>query len=423
MCGKIGNVSGICIFCKTALLSALVCGFIVSSCTSCGSSSSPNVEDEVEEESWPLGFCTDTLSVDTLSVRSGETLSHLFTSLGLSDNQSYDLVQSADSVFSVKMLRSGKRCFAYSADTLGIRYLVYEKDNVNSVVFRCFSPYGAWNVAKEIKTSLEYADVTINSSLWVDMREAGASPLLILSLSDIYAWTVDFFGLQKGDRFRVVYDLQSVEGEAIAVDTVRTAQYIRGNDTLRCYMFNLGDGGNVYWNEKGESMRKTFLKAPLHFSRISSGFSYARKHPVTRKVQPHTGVDYAAPAGTPVMSIGDGTVISAKYEGAGGNTVRIRHNSVYTTAYLHLSRYASGVKSGSRVRQGQVIGYVGSTGRSTGPHLDFRVWKNGSAINPLKMQSPPAEPLPESVMESFGEEKLRLDSMLDSLSSHSPFIP
>lgn len=400
-----------------ALLSAAVLGLFCSSCTSCVNSGSKQVEEVVEEESWPLGFCTDTLSVDTLSVRSGETMSHLFTGLGLSDNQSHELVQSADSVFSAKMLRSGKRCFAYSADTLGVRYLVYEKDNVNSVVFRCFPPYGAWNVAKEIKTTVEYADVTINSSLWVDMRDAGVSPLLIISLSDIYAWTVDFFGLQKGDRFRVVYDLQSVEGEAVAVDTVRTAQYIRGNDTLRCYMFNQGDGGNVYWNEKGESMRKTFLKAPLHFSRISSGFSYARKHPVTRKVQPHTGVDYAAPAGTPVVSIGDGTVISAKYEGAGGNTVRIRHNSVYTTAYLHLSRYASGIKSGSRVRQGQVIGYVGSTGRSTGPHLDFRVWKNGSAINPLKMQSPPAEPLPESAMESFCENKLRLDSMLDSLSA------
>ena len=148
-------------------------------------------------------------------------------------------------------------------------------------------------------------------------------------------------------------------------------------------------------------MRKAFLKAPLKFSRISSGFSYARRHPVTKKVRPHTGVDYAAPKGTPVMTIGDGTVTSIKYEGAGGNTVRIRHNSVYSTAYLHLSGYAKGLKVGQRVRQGQVIGYVGSTGRSTGPHLDFRVWKNGSAINPLKMQSPPAEPIKKASLEAF----------------------
>ena len=369
-------------------------------------------EEAPEEKVWPLGFATDTLQVDTLRVRDGQTLSGLFTSLGLSDREAYDLTQATDSVFPARSLRSGKRCYAYSADSLGVRYLVYEKDRVGSVVFRCFPPYGAWNVEKEVVTERKFADVTINSSLWNDMQAAGVSPLLILSLSDVYAWTVDFFGLQKGDRFRVVYDLESVEGEPLAVDTIRVAQFIRSADTLACYMFNQGDGGNIYWNDKGESMRKAFLKAPLHFKRISSGFSYARKHPVTRRVQPHTGVDYAAPKGTPVMSIGDGTVLSAKYEGAGGNTVRIRHNSVYTTAYLHLSGYGKGIRAGARVQQGQVIGYVGSTGRSTGPHLDFRVWKNGSAINPLKMQSPPAEPLREEFRAQFDSAKVSLNALL-----------
>lgn len=363
---------------------------------------------------WPLGFATDTLQVDTLKVRDGQTLSKLFTGLGLSDKAAYDLVQASDSIFPAKALRSGRDCFAYTADTLGLRYLVYEKDRVNSVVFRCFPPYGAWNVEKEVLVERKYSDVTINSSLWVDMREAGASPLLILSLSDVYAWTVDFFGLQKGDRFRVVYDERTVDSEVLDIDTIRVAQFIRDTDTLACYMFNQGDGGNIYWNEKGESMRKAFLKAPLHFSRISSGFSYARKHPVTRRVQPHTGVDYAAPKGTPVMSIGDGTVLSAKYEGAGGNTVRIRHNSVYTTAYLHLSGFGKGIRAGARVSQSQVIGYVGSTGRSTGPHLDFRVWKNGSPINPLKMQSPPAEPLRSEFRPQFDSLKLELNRLFDT---------
>ena len=162
-------------------------------------------------------------------------------------------------------------------------------------------------------------------------------------------------------------------------------------------------------------MRKAFLKAPLNYTRVSSGFSYSRKHPVTRKVQPHTGVDYAAPKGTPVMTIGDGTVISVKYEGAGGNTVRIRHNSVYTTAYLHLSKYAKGLKAGQRVRQGEVIGYVGSTGRSTGPHLDFRVWKNGSPINPLKMESPPAEPVKEENRKEFEAAYSNYKAQIDTI--------
>jgi murein DD-endopeptidase MepM/ murein hydrolase activator NlpD len=199
---------------------------------------------------------------------------------------------------------------------------------------------------------------------------------------------------------------------------VRYAVFSHGGDDFPMVMFDQKDGGNMWWNEKGESMRKAFLKAPLNYSRISSGFSYSRKHPVTRKVQPHTGVDYAAPTGTPVMTIGDGVVTSVKYEGAGGNTVRIRHNSVYSTAYLHLSKYAKGLKAGQRVRQGEVIGYVGSTGRSTGPHLDFRVWKNGTPINPLKMESPPAEPIKDSNKEAFAETSAKYKAQIDSIQAY-----
>ena len=247
------------------------------------------------------------------------------------------------------------------------------------------------------------------------MRTAGVSPLLILDLSDIYAWTVDFFGLQKGDRFRVLYDEKVCDGETIGIDTVRYAVFSHNGRNLPMVMFNQGDGGNIWWDENGASMRKAFLKAPLKFSRISSGFSYARKHPVTKKVRPHTGVDYAAPTGTPVMTIGDGVVTSVKYEGAGGKTIRIKHNSVYSTAYLHLSKYAKGIKAGTRVRQGEVIGYVGSTGRSTGPHLDFRVWKNGTPINPLKMESPPAEPIRQSNKKAFDETHAKYKAQIDEI--------
>ena len=201
----------------------------------------------------------------------------------------------------------------------------------------------------------------------------------------------------------------------MAIDTVRYAVFSHEGVDFPMVMYNQNDGGNIWWNEKGESMRKAFLKAPLNYTRVSSGFSYSRKHPVTRRVQPHTGVDYAAPTGTPVMSIGDGTVTSVKYEGAGGKTVRIRHNSVYSTAYLHLSRYAKGLKAGQRVRQGEVIGYVGSTGRSTGPHLDFRVWRNGSPINPLKMESPPAEPIRKESRQAFEKSYSEYRATVDTI--------
>lgn len=349
----------------------------------------------------PLGFSPDTLRIEEGKVKKGQFFSTLLGSLGMSAQDAYNLTQACGEVFDVKTLRIGQPYRAYYSSSDCLEYLVYDRDKASSIVFSCRPPYEAWVYEKPVSVERRYADVTISSSLWVDMREEGVSPLLIVSLSDIYAWTVDFFALQKGDRFRVLYEERVCEGEVIAVDTVRYAVFSHAGEDFPMVMYNQGDGGNVWWNEKGESMRKAFLKAPLNYSRISSGFSYARRHPVTRKVQPHTGVDYAAPIGTPVMTIGDGTVTSIKYEGAGGNTVRIRHNSVYSTAYLHLSKYAKGLKVGQRVRQGDVIGYVGSTGRSTGPHLDFRVWKNGTPINPLKMESPPAEPIAESNRPAF----------------------
>ena len=377
-----------------------------------------HVEDTLDTT---LGFCPDSLRMTEGKVKSGQFFSNLLGGLGMSQQEAYNLTVACDSVFDVKTLRVGNSYRAYydDADTLSDggrpRYLVYERDRSSSIVFSCEPPYEAWVYEKPITIERRYADVTINSSLWNDMRDAGVSPLLILSLSDIYAWTIDFFGLQKGDRFRVLYDERMCDGEVLAVDTVRYAVFSNGGNDLPMIMFDQKDGGNIWWNDKGESMRKAFLKAPLQYSRVSSGFSYARKHPVTRKVQPHTGVDYAAPKGTPVMTIGDGVVTSVKYEGAGGNTVRIRHNSVYSTAYLHLSKYAKGLKAGQRVRQGEVIGYVGSTGRSTGPHLDFRVWKNGTPINPLKMDSPPAEPLKEENMKEFGETAEKYRAQIDSI--------
>ncbi len=386
---------------------------------------------EKRDTVYPLGFLTDTLECKSGRIRNGENFMSFLMRQGMSGRDAWDLSQNCpDSVFDAHRLRAGNSYEAYyrktgrdaEAETGELHYLVYNNSRTEATVFALRDSLRIYRIQRKITCEDALADVTIRSSLWNDMQAAGAPVQLILDLSDIYAWTVDFFGLQKGDRFRVLYRKKFCEGEPIGIDTIRYAIFSRGNADLECIMFNPRQyldrlpgsqddaesggadperllaklGSNIYWNEKGESMRKTFLKAPLHYSRISSGFSYARRHPVTREVRPHTGVDYAAPTGTPVVTIGDGTVLSVKYEGAGGNTVRIRHNSVYTTAYLHLSKYGKGITPGARVSQGQVIGYVGATGRCTGPHLDFRIWKNGSPVNPLTLDSPPAEPLPEA---------------------------
>lgn len=401
-------------------------------CVSCAEDKPKNIstvetveQEEIvsQQEVHPIGFCPDTLVMKEGTVQKGQFFSNLLTSLGMSYSESYDLTQACDTIFDVRTLRVGNAYKAYfsehQSDSPGtvsrLEYLVYDKDRMNQVVFDCQPPYAVWNYQKPIEYVERYADVTISSSLWNDMLAADISPLLILNLSDIYAWTIDFFGLQKGDRFKVLYQEKLCDGEVVAVDTVRYAVFSHGGTEFPAIMFDQKDGGNLWWNEKGESMRKAFLKAPLQYSRISSGFTYARKHPITRKVQPHTGVDYAAPTGTPVMTIGDGEVIERGYKGAGGNTVKIRHNSIYTTAYLHLSKYAAGLKVGDRVKQGDVIGYVGSTGRSTGPHLDFRVWKNGTPINPLTMDSPPAEPIGEDNMPAFNSVKGMYEAQIDAI--------
>ena len=345
------------------LISNILSVALIAAFSSCGRSFS-STDEVIDEQHFAeqvgevhvLGFNADSLRCEEGKVKSGQFFSTLLGSLGMSPQEAYNLTQVCDSVFDVRNLRVGNTYKAYFSSSDQLEYLVYDRDRMHQIVFDCIEPYGAWVYEKPVVRNEKYADVTINSSLWNDMLAADASPLVILSLSDIYAWTVDFFGLQKGDRFRVLYQETVCDGEVISVDTVRYAVFTHAGQDFPAIMYDQQDGGNLWWNEKGESMRKAFLKAPLKFSRISSGFSYARKHPVTRKVQPHTGVDYAAPKGTPVMTIGDGVITSMKYEGAGGNTIRIRHNSVFSTAYLHLSGYAKGLKVGQRVRQGDVIG-------------------------------------------------------------------
>ena len=371
----------------------------------------------------PEGFRHDSLRVVRENVREGETFSALMTRLGMDQESAFLLAQACDSVFDVRKMRAGNGIDAYyDGDGKVPKYVVYEHDKIHRTVFRTADSLAVWKYSRPVETTLEYSDVTIHSSLWNDMAAAGAPLFLIVSLSEIYAWSVDFFALQEGDRFKSLYKQSSCEGEVISIDTIYYAEFISGDTMVPAIMFDQGDGGNIYWKQDGESLRKAFLKAPLKFTRISSGFSYRRKHPVSGKVKPHTAVDYAAPTGTPVMTIGDGTVLSAGWTNGGGKTVKIRHNSSYTTSYMHLSRYANGIREGARVRQGDVIGYVGSTGVATGPHLDFRVWKDGTPVNPLKLESPSADPLRPENLPALDSTFRVYKHIIDSLTTHQNYV-
>ncbi|HPX79446.1 MAG TPA: peptidoglycan DD-metalloendopeptidase family protein [Bacteroidales bacterium] len=334
-------------------------------------------------------------------VKKNENFSTLLQSKGIGQRTIFLVSEAAKEIFDMRRLKAGNTySLLFKDEEQQPSYLIY-RENFRTYV--CFSLTDSlWVKRTEIPLELEekYIEVTIDRSLWQDLKDAGFNPLVANGLSEVFAWTTDFFGLQKGDVFRACYQAYLLQGEEVDAGHILTASFSRGGTNQLAFRY-VQDSVAGYWDQDGVNLQRAFLKAPLKYSRISSGFSYARKHPITRVVRPHTGVDYAAPAGTPVMSIGEGTVVERTYTKGGGNTIKIKHNSVYTTAYLHLSRFAPGLTTGKRVAQGEVIGYVGSTGMSTGPHLDFRVWKNGKPINPLTMESPPADPIGEACMADF----------------------
>ena len=351
----------------------------------------PQPEPEVIRE---YGLAVDSFRIEVGSVPRNQVFGELFKQLGANPAQLGRLTEASQGIFDLRKVKAGNmyKAFYPLSHPDSLHAVVYEHSPTEYFRFDMIPAVSVMKGEKPVSVRRRYAEAEISSSLWNAMKDKQLSPLLGLELSNIYAWTIDFFGLQKGDKFSVIYDELYVDTTFIGIGQIYSARFASMDSLFDAYFF-VQDSVGSFWNEKGESLRKAFLKAPLSFTRISSGFSYARRHPVLKVVRAHTGVDYAAPRGTPVMSIGDGTVIARSYQGGGGNTVKIRHNSVYTTAYLHLSGYAKGLQMGSRVRQGDVIGYVGSTGLSTGPHLDFRVWQNGSPINPLKIESPPVEPI------------------------------
>ena len=357
----------------------------------------------------------ESLEVVEDKVHTGEAFTSLMNRLGMGQDAAYSLAVACDTVFDVRKMRAGNTVRAYYNNDKALEYVVYLSGKTRGTVFKTSDSLAVWNFEREVETSLKYADVTINSSLWNDMSAAGAPVGLIVELADIFAWSVDFFSLQGGDRFKILYEEGVCDGEVVSVEPILYSEFIRGEKVLPAILFDQGDKGNRYWKEDGASLRKAFLKAPLKFTRISSGFSYHRKHPVTGQVRAHTAVDYAAPTGTPVMSIGEGVVLSAGWTNGGGNTVKIRHNSEYTTSYMHLSRYAKGIKQGVHVSQGEVIGYVGATGVATGPHLDFRVWKNGTPVNPLTLDSPSEEPIRPENLAALDSTYKVYNQIIDSL--------
>jgi murein DD-endopeptidase MepM/ murein hydrolase activator NlpD len=358
----------------------------------------------------------DSFKVVPGQVRSGQNLSDILMSKGISLNQIDEISKKSVLTFDVRKMKVNNNYYFFlnKSNNSKVEYYIYEINPVDYVVYDFTDSLRIYREKKPIITQIKTASGEITSSLWKTLETQALDPNLAMSLSDIYAWSIDFYGLQKGDKFRVIYEEDFVFGKSIGIGRIFAAQFVHNGDDYYAFRFTQNNEDS-YFDEKGKSLKKAFLKAPLKFSRISSVFTKSRFHPVLKIYRPHYGVDYAAPTGTPVMSIGAGTVIAKGYQPAGGgNFLKIKHNSVYTTSYMHLSKFASGISLGKSVRQGEEIGYVGATGLASGPHLDFRVFMNGTPVDPLKIKSEPGLPIEQKYMKDY---TTHLDSMMSKLVS------
>ncbi|MCD4678953.1 MAG: peptidoglycan DD-metalloendopeptidase family protein [Bacteroidales bacterium] len=370
---------------------------------------------EVEYKS-EYGIVVDSINVIRGKVKRNENLSEILSAYGVDYSVIDVIARKSKETFDVRKIRAGNdyTLLCSNDSSAKVLYLIYEISPVNYVVFDLTDTVDIVTGEKEVVREISNASGTITSSLWNAMIDNNTNPNLANDLSEIYAWTIDFFGIQKGDTYKVIYEELFVEGRSIGTGKVLSSWFNHyGKDYFAIYFHH--DSIADYYDDLGGSMRRTFLKAPLRFRRISSRFSNSRLHPILKIRRPHHGVDYAAAVGTPVHAVGEGIVIKAQRSGGAGRMVKIKHNGTYSTAYLHLSKYGKGIKKGVYVKQGDVIGYVGSSGLSTGPHLDFRFYRNGKAIDPLKVESPPANPVDTAYLDVYYEVVDRMKEQLDSI--------
>ena len=371
---------------------------------------------EERKENIIFGINADGYTIERKRVESGESWSKILGSYGIGSQKVIQLDRLTKSICPLRNIQAGSHYTAFTkqdSTRTHLDYLVYEKNLIDYVVFAFVGDSVAVRTGeREVEIQRKKSSATITSSLWGAIMEAKLPYSLAAEMEDIYQWTVDFFGIQAGDKFTVIYDEKFIDTLSVGIGRIWGAKFTHRGKDIFAIPFEQG-GKLQYWEEDGGSLRKQLLKAPLKFTRISSKFSNARLHPVLKKYRPHHGVDYAAPSGTPVRAVADGTITKKSYDKAAGNMLKIKHPGNLTSGYLHLRGFAKGIKVGARVEQGQIIGYVGSTGRSTGPHLDFRLWKGSTAINPLNVPQKPSEPISKENRERFENIRNRIIAELE----------
>ncbi len=383
-------------FSQILFLFSMVFTFIFSSC-----SDNEKVVPEVPTPN-SFGLIVDSLIEVDGTIEAHQTLSDILTTHGITTNKIHEIAQAAEPVFSVRNLKAGNDYVVYATwDTVEtVKYFVYISDPVNYVVFDLRDSIKVYKAQKEVVIKQDSAKATIDGSLYGTFEKLNLDPNLAVKMAEVFAWQIDFYRIQVGDHFQVYFEQSFVEGKPYGVGKILAAKFNHSKQDFYAIRFEQ-DESHGYYDNKGNSVKKAFLKSPLKFSRITSRFTNKRFHPVLKRMKAHLGTDYAAPTGTPILSVGDGVVLEAHYKVFNGNYVKIKHNGTYTTQYLHMSKIAPGMKPGTRVSQGQVIGFVGSTGLATGPHVCFRFWKNGTQVDPLKEKIPASEPVKAELKEEY----------------------
>jgi murein DD-endopeptidase MepM/ murein hydrolase activator NlpD len=349
-----------------------------------------------------FGLSLDSFTVTESSIQRNEYLSSILQLYNVDNATITKIEEKSKQVFDVRKMKAGSQYTVFATkDTMQkVCYFVYQPNAIDYVMYDLRDSLAIFTGKRQVTARLETASGIINGSLYETFEKSGFNSSLAKKLADLYAYTVDFYSIQDGDYFKVLYEQRYVKDEPVETGAIQSAVFSHNGEKFYAFYFQpdsseIGD----YYDEEGRLLRKTFLKAPLKFSHITSSYSLRRFHPVQKRWKTHLGTDYAAPTGTPIIATGDGIVTESSFTENNGNYVKIKHSDTYTTQYLHMTKQA--VRAGQSIRQGQIIGYVGSTGLATGPHVCYRFWKNGRQVNPLSQKFPSAVPLPDTVMPLF----------------------
>jgi murein DD-endopeptidase MepM/ murein hydrolase activator NlpD len=363
------------------------------------------------------GYVVDSLEIVHKTIKRHEFLANILSQHNISNHDIYLLTQRLKGVFDIRKIgvRKPYELICYKDNQQTAKAMIYHPNAVDYVIFNLEDSIYGKTGSNEVITMEKTSSGIINNSLAVTMDENDLRPQLTNDLADIFAWEVDFFRLYPGDRYKLIYEEQFVNGTSIGYGDIKGAVFEHNDEKFYAYYFNQGSGIE-YFDEEGNSLRKTFLKYPVKFSRISSRYSGRRFHPVQKRYKSHKGTDFAAPQGTPIRSVGDGVITEARYSKYNGNYVKIKHNSVYSTQYLHMVKKASGMRPGVKVKQGQTIGYVGHTGLARGNHVCYRFWKYGQQVDALRVDLPSSEPVADTLLTDYNLLANSLKSALDAIS-------